>query len=219
MERVQQETFNLGSKAEELLFNIKFSSAEIRDKFISTLVSHVYRVTEWERKASLFSLFSLVYNIVEQHELQNVVKVRGLLLEFMETPKETSEDMTVWMQAICRCMSEYISSKRETAAQNLVDKAKRFIAEHYSDFDMSVEKIADYLHVSQSYFSALFRQETSKSYIQYLTDLRMTRAIELLKQTDEKTYEIARSVGYEEPNYFSYVFKKHFGVSPTKYRK
>ena len=54
--------------------------------------------------------------------------------------------------------------------------------------------------------------------MQYLTDLRMDRAAELLRETDEKTYAIAQQVGYDEPNYFSYVFKRRFGVSPSQFR-
>jgi two-component system response regulator YesN len=126
--------------------------------------------------------------------------------------------MREWMHTVCACISECISAKRETASQNLVEKAKRFIAEHYQDNGLSVDRLCEHLHVSQSYFSAVFRQETGTSYVQYLTKLRLDHACELLLQTDEKTYEIARRVGYEEPNYFSYVFKKSFGVSPTKYR-
>ena len=52
----------------------------------------------------------------------------------------------------------------------------------------------------------------------YLTEVRLNKAVELLNETNDKTYVIARKVGYQEQNYFSYVFKKKFGVSPTKFR-
>lgn len=57
------------------------------------------------------------------------------------------------------------------------------------------------------------------SFIAYLTDIRMKKAVELLDKTDDKSYMIAEKVGYSDPNYFSHVFKKHYGVSPQKYRK
>ena len=56
------------------------------------------------------------------------------------------------------------------------------------------------------------------SFVTYLTQVRMEEAIKLLSTTEGKTYEISLKVGYSEPNYFSYVFKKQFGMSPTKYR-
>ncbi len=57
------------------------------------------------------------------------------------------------------------------------------------------------------------------SFVVYLTQVRMEQALHLLNTTEEKSYIIAGMVGYEEPNYFSYVFKKQYGVSPSKYRQ
>ena len=56
------------------------------------------------------------------------------------------------------------------------------------------------------------------SFINYLTHMRMEKAAELLRTTDEKTYAIAEQTGYPDANYFSYVFKRHFGVTPSKFR-
>ena len=71
---------------------------------------------------------------------------------------------------------------------------------------------------SMTYFSTVFKKETGKTFINYLTDYRMEEAVELLLTQNEKTYVIAEKVGYTDPNYFSYVFKKQFGMSPSKYK-
>ena len=83
---------------------------------------------------------------------------------------------------------------------------------------MSIEMLCGHLNVSAAYFSTVFKKETGKTFIQYLTDYRMETAVELLLTQNEKTYVIAEKVGYLDPNYFSYVFKKRFGVSPSKYK-
>ena len=83
---------------------------------------------------------------------------------------------------------------------------------------MSIETICSYLSVSAAYFSTVFKKETGKTFINYLTDYRMDKALELLMEKGEKTYIIAEKVGYSDPNYFSYVFKKQFGMSPSKYK-
>ncbi|WP_341349492.1 helix-turn-helix transcriptional regulator [Clostridium celatum] len=65
----------------------------------------------------------------------------------------------------------------------------------------------------------MFKKETEMNFVNYLTTIRLEEAVKLLNTTDDKTYVIAASVGYPEANYFSYVFKKKYGVSPLKYRK
>ena len=72
--------------------------------------------------------------------------------------------------------------------------------------------------MSISYFSAQFKQHTGKTFVEYLTDVRLEQAKELLSFHDMKTYEIAESVGYSDPQYFSVIFKRHVGVSPKQYR-
>ena len=82
-----------------------------------------------------------------------------------------------------------------------------------------MEKVCSHLGVSAAYFSTVFKKETGKTFTNFLTDVRMNRAVEMLLNQDEKTYIIAEAVGYSDPNYFSYVFKKQFGVSPSKYKQ
>ncbi len=67
-------------------------------------------------------------------------------------------------------------------------------------------------------FFITFKKETGKTFISWLTDYRMDHAADLMLETNEKSYKIAERVGYQDANYFSYVFKKRFGMSPSKYR-
>ena len=90
--------------------------------------------------------------------------------------------------------------------------------DHYNDSNIGIDTICRELGVSAAYFSTVFKKETGKTFISYLTDYRMERAVELLLTTTDRTYMIAEKTGYAEPNYFSYVFKKRFGMSPTAYR-
>ena len=111
-----------------------------------------------------------------------------------------------------------IKRERLDSSKLLIEKAKAYININYSNSEISVESLCKHLHVSPTYFSTIFKRETGENFVSYLTTVRLDKAIKLLNTTDLKTYVIAENVGYTEANYFSYVFKRRFGVSPSKYR-
>lgn len=131
---------------------------------------------------------------------------------------ESTEELAAWLQNICIKMQQQILNERIDTTKSFVTKAVEYVKEHYGDQELSIETICSYLNVSAAYFSTVFKKETGKTFINYLTDYRMQEALELLLTKDEKTYIIAEKVGYLDPNYFSYVFKKQFGMSPSKYK-
>ena len=103
--------------------------------------------------------------------------------------------------------------------KHIVKKAKDLVERSYFDDTLSAEKICNELHISTAYFSTVFKKEEKMNFISYLTEVRLKQAVRLLETTSDKTYLIASKVGYAEPNYFSYVFKKKYGMPPTKYRR
>lgn len=107
---------------------------------------------------------------------------------------------------------------RNSSTRSFVQKAQEYVQNNYADENISLDQICDLLGVSNSYFSTIYKKETGQSFVAYLTGYRMEQAARLLIETNEKSYIIARKVGYTDSNYFSYVFKRSFGVSPSKYR-
>ena len=101
----------------------------------------------------------------------------------------------------------------------LVRDAKKYIEENFAREEFSLTDAADYTHVSSQHLSRVFRQSTGITFMDYITRVRIRRAIELLRDDDRKMYEIAETVGYSSQHYFSSAFKKVLGVSPMEYKK
>lgn len=123
-----------------------------------------------------------------------------------------------WVKDIALKLSNYITKDRQDTVKLIVRQAKDYAKDNYNDSEITINKICEHLHISPTYFSLIFKRETKTTFINYLTKIRMEAAKELLRTTDKKTFEIAEKVGYSEPNYFSYSFKKNFGISPSEYR-
>lgn len=131
---------------------------------------------------------------------------------------ESPEALREWLCENCLKMQGQVLSERLDSTKSFVARAIEYVKEHYADTDLGIETICGYLNVSAAYFSTVFKKETGKTFINYLTDYRMEEAVELLMTQNEKTYVIAEKVGYTDLNYFSYVFKKQYGMSPSKYK-
>ncbi|SDB10902.1 response regulator [Butyrivibrio sp. INlla16] len=102
--------------------------------------------------------------------------------------------------------------------RDVVNEVMNYIEAHYTEEDLSLNTLAAHVNFSPNHLSAVFRQQTGQPFIKYLTDYRMNAAKELLSSTSKKSNEIGLMVGYKDPHYFSYLFKKTQGVTPTQYR-
>lgn len=218
MEGAAQPAASFDNRYEKrLLSALRAGSDELLEQLAEEIVSqYETQVPEgFEKHAFAASLLHAICSAIEGNSLgQTDVAHRVAALE--EPPRELMQKE--FLTGLFLNMSEYMRAHRAVAAETLVGEAKRILEREYADSSLSVERLAEKLHISPSYCSAIFRQGTGMTCVQYLTDVRMKKAEELLRSTDEKTYIIASRVGYDEPNYFSYVFKKHFGVSPSKLR-
>ncbi|MBS5909517.1 MULTISPECIES: response regulator [Paenibacillus] len=108
---------------------------------------------------------------------------------------------------------------QQSSHQLLLKKMEAYIHAHLCDESLSLTAIAAAVHISPPYVSTLFKKYKQVNLVDYIISARMERAAEMLVKTDFKAYEIAEKTGYSNPHYFSVLFKKHHGLSPTDYRK
>lgn len=113
---------------------------------------------------------------------------------------------------------EKVSGEPVEEKNHLVELAKEYVEEHYYENLMQAD-VAQKVGISAGYLSTLFQKQLSKGFIDYLNEVRIEHACTYLRQNYLKTYEIAYKVGFKDEKYFSKVFKKIKGQSPSEYRK
>ena len=128
------------------------------------------------------------------------------------------EELRQWFlgktEAVCRGMA----TARNRESESVVAKAKAYIDENYQK-DISLDDVSRMVDISPYYFSKLFKQEQGENFIEYLTRTRMKNARQLLKNQRYSIKEVCAMCGYSDSNYFSRVFKKYEGVTPSEYRE
>ena len=184
---------------------------------------------------------SIGYEVMESMMLRQYVLVEALLnaAAFMKTvgiegdelkdilgdlndPAGYASSVDTAKEYIIKLLNTILEYRNKLSDQKyieIIDKAKTYIQNNYQNEDMSLQSVALEVNVSSNHFSAIFRKETGETFIDYLTEVRMEKARTLLVCTAMKTSEIGFQVGYRDPHYFSYIFKKTQGMSPKEYRK
>lgn len=206
---------------EELTAAVKFGPKEVIERAVQNLVAKMsdVKVHQNQYQGYKMAIVSCLTRLMQQQDM-NVEEVFDSRETYADlfSGFQRSEEFSSVLIKIAERMHDVMNRERDNTTRKVILEAKRYIQEHYQNPDLSVEMMCRQLHMSPAYFSTIFKKETGQTYIAYLTELRLNKAVELLNTTNDKTYVIAQKVGYQEQNYFSYVFKKRFGVSPTRYR-
>ncbi len=131
---------------------------------------------------------------------------------------ECAEDIRRWFLNKIETACRNVLNKREERSSDIIKTAKRYIDEHF-DKDISLDDVSRIVNISPYYFSKVFKEESGLNFIEYLTNIRIDKAKNLLENSDRSIKEICISCGYTDPNYFSRSFKKNVGVTPTEYKE
>ena len=110
-----------------------------------------------------------------------------------------------------------IQSKREEKSNSIIEMSRTYIKNNFNK-DISLDDVSRAANISPYYFSKIFKEGTGENFIEYLTNIRIDKAKELLSTTELSMKEICSMCGYSDPNYFSRSFKKNVGVTPTEYK-
>lgn len=173
-------------------------SKDMAERMLVELTVVLYRQFEHMKVLLEWSLESLLQDLHASGTLSDMIAV--LQANFGE-----------WM----------LESKARQPKENIhavIGKAQAYIADHYQK-DLSIEEVAELADLSISHFCTLFKQVTGYTFLEYLTQCRMEKAKTILLNTNVKVYQVAPLVGYQDPRYFTQVFKKVTGKTPSEYRE
>lgn len=152
------------------------------------------------------------------------LKGLGLQKDEIEAPDQDSsilQDEKSAMDYIVRIMEKALVLREKKASsryEDVVSEVIHYIEDNYAQEELSLNLLASHVNFSPNHLSMIFSQQTGQTLIRYLTDYRMNRAKELLRCSSKKSSVISMEVGYKDPHYFSYLFKKTQGMTPTQYR-
>lgn len=203
-------------------------------------------VDEWEEALLDFAIQNIIYEICEDLEslimyknlLGNLILIYGrngssnsnadAILDRIESKVQEIVPVRIRMvhgagkhreeiQGVYNQLLNRLTKMNENP--ELVENTINYVAAHYQEPALSLQVIADEMHISPQYVSRMFKTSMGITIMEYITRIRMKQATRLLLTTNLKVYEIAEQVGYTSQHYFSNAFKKMHGMSPVEYKK
>ena len=197
---------------------LRFGSPEDVDGFIDGMLeasgdgmqSRMFR--QYIMMDTYFTTVAYLDEIGVEKEKQDALKVDMAVLE-------NYDDTIRCMKNLLRAACELRGGVRNSRHSEIVDKVIRYVEEHYQDEELSLNQVADHVSFSANNLSTVFHQEYGQSFVKYLTDFRMNKAKKLLREKGMRSSDVCYEVGYKDPHYFSSIFKKTQGMTPTQYRE
>lgn len=203
------------SLTEKIKMGLLAESQEIYKEIIDWIFS---TYSDNKKKKTKIIELAIVINRVIRSKLESL-DIRDSINTYMEY-NDTDKGLNLLKNRVLKDLTlaiNNINSNREKEMDSIIIGAKKYITENYSK-DLSLEEVAHKMAVSPYYFSKLFKKKTGENFIDCVTKIRIKRAQELLRETGKSIKVISHSVGYNDPNYFSRVFKKITGMSPREFK-
>jgi two-component system, response regulator YesN len=198
----------------------KLSLGEVEEsieafRYIFQWLSKEYEDQPIKIKNKLLELMFLVNSRLWEYDISSKANEVGLFEEMLVI--EDMGELKLWCKKTIENISSEINYHRYSKVGDIIKVAKEYIERNYHKA-ITLEDIASEVNVSSQYLSRLFKAEMKENFIDYLTDIRIEKAKNLLATGALTIKEICYKIGYSDPNYFSRIFKKRVGIPPTEYK-
>jgi two-component system response regulator YesN len=207
--------------SEEMIDLVKWGNpVSIREKTGIWYKHLLYRYTDGlEARRLYFQFMVTLYSILlRDTELRGIVLDSSFLLASAERVEEPLELSLNHLNTTLTEWNRQFTEQSDPDKKSGFEEIEAFIQTRYSE-DITLQGIAEKYHMSESYFSRLFKKQVGTSFLEYITLIRVRQAKSLLTNPRLKIYEVSMQVGYQDSRYFSQIFRKYTGETPTEFRK
>lgn len=209
-------TLIIGDKKFQLCSGDVFFTFPDREFFIDADDKYTYLYVSFNGNGACALIEELGINI-KNCVYKNHADLLGFWMDSIKRLNNTNANMIA--ESVLMHTLSFIDNKNTSAAQSRdkFESVMEYVTHNYASKDMSVKKVADIFFYSEKYFSSLFSKKTGTKFSHYLNDLRVGYAVKLLSDGNTNITEVADKCGYADQFYFSKVFKKYIGISPSEY--
>lgn len=188
---------------------------QINDKVIQTNLDPEYIKTfYWNLIYEINMIRISIKNLeVQDKDLSHDISSLYKLIDNATQVKELQD----LLEDVAMSVVHRINRYNKKNINQILQKAMDYICENYT-MSITLNELAEHTYVSTYYLSRMFKKELGKNFVEYLNEVRIDKAKELLKDNKYKTYEVAELVGIQDPHYFSKIFKKYVNMTPTEYK-
>lgn len=213
----QDDSFSYSSTQKHMLDAIRLHKAEAYDYF-GMLINHILTLDDDQKRIKIIELITLTHHVKSLDSGDNYIQVDYIgYIQKMSTL--SGNQLIEYAYKLFNYISNYIRPQNSIDYSNhIVMATKEYLESHYAE-ELSLEDMAAHVNISPQYFSKLIKKSTGFNFIDWLSMLRIKKAKELLTNSNLTVKEVCFMVGYKDPNYFSRIFKKSIGITPSEYVK
>ena len=220
-EDMNLQNIDMNAVKQEIIYNFLFNALDEEvDSFVKNYLQMIGGEAMRSKMFQQYILLNLHFCLTSFAEKLGYDKteIDDSLKFIIDERIKSTEDLEKIIGSILRKGIRLREERSKGRNQSVIRTALQYMEENFTDDSLTLNRVAGVANVSANHFSALFSQEMGQTFIEYLTQLRMNRAKEQLRCTDMRSGEIALEVGYKDPHYFSFLFKKTQGCTPSEYR-
>lgn len=213
---MQPMIYDYGEQMKKLLETIRYSKVGATEVFMEIL-DLLRPLPEMNRINKLMEILVLV-NFEVNKEMRGQDYLFEHFTDMNEVLEYSVEEQEAWAWRRFHTILNMSRGDKSDRKTSVIRVAIEYIGRHYNE-ELPLNEISEYVSLSPQHFSKIFKEATNYNYVEYVNNLRISKAKEFMNNTDRTIKEICYQVGFQDPNYFSRIFKKYVGVTPTEYMR